>query len=99
MKHQTATGSSNDGVEVATNGSHISQVTDNLHEPQQTDKTSPILVSAGKNESRVMETSSKKKTSPTDSNHTLDSTSTKNVITLHIFCFCMTYLNFHSADI
>ncbi|XP_055800756.1 probable galacturonosyltransferase 4 isoform X1 [Solanum dulcamara] len=80
MKHQTATGSSNDGVEVATNGSHISQVTDNLHEPQKTDKTSPKLVSAGKNESRVMETSSKKKTSPTDSNHTLDSTSTKNEI-------------------
>jgi len=97
MKHQTATGSSNDGVEVAMNGSHISQVTDNLHEPQQTDKTSPKLVSAGKNESIAMETSSKKKTSPTDSNQTLDST--KTVTTLHIFCFCMTHFNFQSAAI
>ncbi|KAM3338469.1 putative galacturonosyltransferase 4 isoform X1 [Capsicum galapagoense] len=77
LKHHTVTGSSNDGVEVATNENHIIQVTDRLHEPQQTDKDSPKLVSAGKNESKAMETSSKKKTSPTDSNHTLDSTSMK----------------------
>lgn len=80
MKHQTTTGSSNDGVEVAMNVNHISQVTDNLHEPQQTDKNSPELVSAGKNESRAMETSAKKKPSPTDPNHTLHSTSTKTEI-------------------
>lgn len=77
LKHQTATGSSNDGVEVAMNGNHISQVTDNLHEPQQTDKTSPKLVSAGKDESIAMETNSKKKTSSTDPNQTLDSTKTE----------------------
>lgn len=82
---------------MAMNGNHISQVTDNLHEPQQTDKTSPKLVSAGKDESIAMETNSKKKTSSTDPNQTLDST--KTVTTLHILCFCMTHLNFQSAAI
>ncbi|CAN4089951.1 unnamed protein product [Withania somnifera] len=77
MKHQTATGSSNDRMEVAMNGDHISQVIDGLHEPQQTDKHSPKLVSSGENESRAIETSSKKETSLTDSNHPLDSTSSK----------------------
>nr|XP_016452929.1 PREDICTED: probable galacturonosyltransferase 4 isoform X2 [Nicotiana tabacum]XP_016452930.1 PREDICTED: probable galacturonosyltransferase 4 isoform X2 [Nicotiana tabacum] len=77
MKHQAATGNSNDGIEVAMNGNHISQVTDSLHEPHQMDKTSLELVSAGKSESRATETSSKKKTSPTDSSHTSDTTSAK----------------------
>ncbi|XP_019265494.1 PREDICTED: probable galacturonosyltransferase 4 isoform X2 [Nicotiana attenuata] len=77
MKHQAATGNSNDGIEVAMNGNRISQVTDSLHEPHQMDKTSLELVSAGRSESRATDTSSKKKTSPTDSSHTSDTTSAK----------------------
>lgn len=98
MKHQAATGNSNDGIEVAMNGNRISQVTDSLHEPHQMDKTSLELVSAERSEGRATDTSSKKKTSPTDSSHTSDTTSAKTVITLYIFCFC-DYLNWQCAAI
>ncbi|XP_075089695.1 putative galacturonosyltransferase 4 isoform X2 [Nicotiana tabacum] len=80
MKHQAATGNSNDGIEVAMNGNRISQVTDSLHEPHQMDKTSLELVSAERSEGRATDTSSKKKTSPTDSSHTSDTTSAKTEI-------------------